>query len=72
MPWLDWQFYVVTAVAAWGAWTLLRQLVGSREAGPPCGACASGTAACAKKPFPGAEASSKLVVLQDRRRQATS
>jgi len=71
MPWLDWQFYVVTGVAAWGAWTLLRQLVGNRDAGPPCGACASGTAACAKKPFPGTE-TSKLVVLRDRRRPAAS
>lgn len=63
MPWLDWQFYVVTAVAAWGAWTLLRQLFGAREAsGPPCGACASGTAACAGNSLPGTEA--KLVVLQ--------
>ncbi len=51
MPWLDWQFYIVTAAAVWGALTLLRQLLPkSGPAGPACGACASGACACAKKP----------------------
>ena len=68
MPWLDWQFYVVTATAGWGAWVLLRQLLPSSSAsGPACGACASG--ACAKKPEVATAAPSPpLVMLGDRRR----
>ncbi len=68
MPWNDWQFYVVTAAAAWGAWALLRQLLPrSGDSGPACGACATGAAACVKKPPAAAGASSPLVVLGDRR-----
>ncbi len=68
MPWDDWQFYVVTAAACWGAWMLLRQLLPAGAPSPACGACATGAAACARKPrtepkrIPGA-----LVVLEERR-----
>ena len=66
MPWHDWQFYLVTAAAVWGAWIVLRQLLPRRDpSAPACGACASGAAACAKKPR--GDAGSKLVVLEDRR-----
>ncbi len=69
MPWLDWQFYVVTAAAAWGAWVLLRQfLPKSGPAGPVCGACGTGAAACACAKTSPAEAATPpappLVVLQ--------
>lgn len=70
MPWLDWQFYVVTVAAIWGAWTVLRQLLpSSGPAGPACGACATGACACVKKPQAQATApGAPLVVLEDRRR----
>ncbi len=67
MPWLDWQFHVVTAAALWGVWNVLRQLLPkSGPTGPACGACAAG--ACAKKP-PVAVAApgSPLVMLENRR-----
>jgi hypothetical protein len=69
MPWLDWQFYVVTAAAGWGAWNLMRQfLPKTGPAGPACGACAAGACACAKKPQTAAgPPASPLVVLRDRR-----
>ncbi len=69
MPWLDWQFYVVTAAAVWGAWILLRQLLpSSGPSGPACGACAAGACACARKPTAAvAPPSSPLVVLENRR-----
>ncbi len=68
MPWLDWQFYVVTAAALWGAWALLRQLLpSSGSSGPACGACAAG--ACARKPAAAPVAPGPpLVMLEDRRR----
>lgn len=71
MPWFDWQFYVVTAAAVWGAWTLLRQLLpGPASSGPACGACASGASACVKKPNLSAatmSSDSPLVVLGNKR-----
>ncbi len=73
LPWHDWQFYVVSAAAVWGAWSLLRQLLpSSGPAGPACGACAAGAGACAcaRKPA-AAEAATQgppLVMLGDRRR----
>ena len=43
MPWTDWQFWVVTVAAAWGAWILVRQFrPAKKEADSPCGACAVG------------------------------
>ena len=71
MPWQDWQFYVVTAAAAWGAWTVARQLLPKTgPTGPVCGGCGTGVAACAcakKPPAAAGEASaSPLVVLQSR------
>ncbi len=63
MPWHDWQFYVVTATALWGAWIILRQLVPC-PSGPACGACAG-----ARAGKPKAAASGSLpVILEDRRR----
>ncbi len=68
MPWHDWQFWVVTVAASWGAWTLLRQMVPKSDpSAPACGSCASGSAACAKKPSAGAAAGGPLVVLDDHR-----
>jgi hypothetical protein len=47
----DWQFFVVTAVALWGLWTILRQFLpagllggGEQEDTDPCGHCAAGAA----------------------------
>jgi hypothetical protein len=65
MPWSDWQFYVVTMAAVWGAWMLLRQFLPRDGAGSACGACASGAAACVKKPQLATD--DTLVVLSDRR-----
>ena len=49
MPMHDPQFWIVTAVALVGLWTLLRQFLPSRsDQGPACGGCAAGAAACAK------------------------
>lgn len=64
MPWHDWQFWVVSAAAAWGAWVLMRQ-AWPRQEGPPCGGCAAGAAACAKKPA--TEEGGQLVQLGGRR-----
>lgn len=52
LPWHDWQFYVVTVAALWGAWRFLSPLLPRRPgaAAAPCGSCASGAAACARKP----------------------
>lgn len=63
-PWADWQFWAVTAAAAWGGWTLVRQLLPRRDRNA-CGACAAGSAAVAKK-RQGSEG--LLVVLGGRRR----
>lgn len=50
-PWLDWQFYAVTAAAMLAAWIVMRQFLPRRGApGPDCGACAAGAAASVKKP----------------------
>ena len=68
MPWDDWQFYVVTAAAAWGAWMLLRQLFPrSDPSSPACGACATGAAACAKPPRDRDAVGAPLVVLATER-----
>lgn len=66
MPWLDWQFWTVTAAALWGVWVLVRQLMPATDpSSPACGSCATGSAACARKP---SEAeSARLVVLEGRR-----
>jgi hypothetical protein len=47
LPWTDWQFWLVTAIAAWGGWNVFRQLL-PRPSSTACGSCATGTAACAK------------------------
>ena len=53
MPFDDWQFYVVTLVALWGLWALLRPfLPRDRKAEPGCPTCASGSAAGRKKRAP--------------------
>lgn len=69
VPVHDWQFWVVTAAALWGVFTLVRTVWPKRkksgEGAPPCPRCASGTAACAgKKTEAPAE---KLVTLGGRR-----
>lgn len=68
MPWHDWQFWVVTAIMAWGAWVLVRQLLPKKD-GPACGNCAAGAAACSRleAPAPGTAGSrpSPLRVLRD-------
>lgn len=61
LPWGDWQFYVVTAVALWGARLLIRQLLPMPGSQSPCGSCAAGAAACVK--IPEEERHSELVVL---------
>lgn len=49
LPFLDWQFLVVTAAAAGAAWSQLRPLLRKRapNAPPACAHCAAGQAACA-------------------------
>lgn len=47
MPWHDWQFWVVTAIMVWGAYTLVRQLLPKKES-LACGNCAAGAAACSR------------------------
>lgn len=47
-PWTDWQFWTVTVAAAWGLWTVVRQMVPSKD-DKACAGCASGTAAQAKR-----------------------
>ncbi|MCP3961509.1 MAG: hypothetical protein GY719_27010 [bacterium] len=65
MPWLDWQFWMVTAAALWGAWILVRQLMPvSDPSSPACASCATGAAACARRPR--LAETSPLVVLQSR------
>ena len=61
LPWHDWQFWVVTAVALGALWVLVRQVI-PRSEGPACGGCASGAAACAKHRPPGGEAPGERLV----------
>ncbi len=58
-PWTDWQFWLVTAIASWCAWIVLRQLLPRQKSSTSCGACASGTAACAKQAAGGGEDSNR-------------
>lgn len=50
MPWQDWQFWVVTAVAAYSVRLILGLIFPARGEGdgPACGGCATGAAACAR------------------------
>jgi hypothetical protein len=41
MPWHDWQFWLVTALAAFGSWRMVRLIVPNRKAG--AGSCPSCT-----------------------------
>jgi hypothetical protein len=43
LPWADWQFYAVTAVAAGGAWLILKPLLARRGKGAASAACSSCT-----------------------------
>ncbi len=65
MPWTDPQFWMVTAAAGGALWVLLRPFWTSAGNGPACGSCASGAAACARRPTQGNGKSkeSPLVVL---------
>lgn len=42
-PLEDWQFWAATAVAAAGAWTILRPLMPRRRNTPACPGCPSGS-----------------------------
>lgn len=70
-PWTDWQFWMVTVIASWGGWTVLRQLLPRQKSSTVCGGCAAGTAACAKhtaRDSPAAATEPQLVLLSSRRR----
>jgi hypothetical protein len=48
MPWRDWQFWIVTALALAGAWLIARPFLPRKRgdgAAPGCPNCASGSAA---------------------------
>jgi len=66
-PWSDWQFWLVTVIAFGCAWVVVRQLLPRGQSSTSCGACASGTAACAKHAVK-AKSEPQLVVLSSRRR----
>lgn len=47
MPWHDWEFWVVTLLAMWGLFVLLRPFMPRRKgdnSAPSCPNCASGSA----------------------------
>jgi hypothetical protein len=49
LPWTDWQFWVVTVVAGWAGWVVVRPFLPRRkERETPCDHCAVGTAARAR------------------------
>jgi hypothetical protein len=53
MPWHDWEFWIVTLLAVWGGWVLLRPFMPRKKGGtsaPACPNCASGSGAAAAKP----------------------
>lgn len=60
--WTDWQFWVVTLAALWGAVAIVRPILRRRKeaADAACPHCAAGNA-CAKKPEP--PAGERLVTL---------
>ncbi len=71
---LDWQFFVVTAVALWGLWTILRQFLpaglfgdSEPEVTSPCGHCAAGAACIARLHREGEDGEPRLVSIGDRR-----
>jgi len=53
MPWRDWQFWLVSALAIWGLWVLARPFIPRRKSAgddePACPNCASGSSASKKK-----------------------
>jgi hypothetical protein len=42
-PWTDWQFWLVTAIAAWGASVLVRPFLPRGRDASPCANCVVGT-----------------------------
>lgn len=71
---LDWQFFVVTAVALWGLWTILRQFLpaglfgeAEQEDTSPCGHCAAGTACISRVHGQGDDDGPRLVSIGDHR-----
>ncbi|MFO0894548.1 MAG: hypothetical protein U0574_06275 [Phycisphaerales bacterium] len=42
IPWQDWQFWVVTALALAGGWVVIRPLLPRRGRGPACPGCGPG------------------------------
>ena len=66
MPWTDWQFWVVTLAALWGARIIVRQIIPSKKDESACASCAVGAAAMAKPPA-NAEPVSELPVIKAQR-----
>jgi hypothetical protein len=67
---LDWQFFLVTAVALWGLWTIVRQFLpaglfgdAEPEGTSPCGHCAAGAACISRLHREGEDGGSQLVTL---------
>lgn len=56
MPWRDWQFWIVTALAAWGLWMLSRPFWPRRKTDPntsaSCPNCSRGSAAAKSRKVP--------------------
>lgn len=48
LPIDDWQFWVVSAIAVWGGWMVVRMFWPSRKSEGACPSCASGSAATRK------------------------
>lgn len=67
MPWTDWQFWVVTAAAVVSLWVLLRPFWKTSGDNPACGSCASGAAACARRPSTGDPTKASPLVVLGRR-----
>ena len=50
-PWTDWQFWLVTAIAVWGASVIVRPFLPRRRDESPCATCAVGASThAASKP----------------------
>lgn len=69
MPLHDWQFWITTLAALAGLFALVRPFFASSDPDrPACGGCATGAAACAKRPATSEAtgSASPLVVLPSR------
>lgn len=46
MPWGNWQFWVVSLIAAWAAWSVVRRMLPARKSEEPgCAKCEVATLA---------------------------